>query len=179
MSMLNLNALTAGAAIPAISKEQATQLATALAQIIQNAPDSQDKKNFIRDLAEKVGIETVPGKYDETHELKEYNPAEHECIQQRGKLIFIDDRRWEESDADLIFNGEAEEYRSGDFEDVANDNCIGVDDALENVNATIKFLTAVKTSLETAKANGGEVVTFNNDDDFDYDYADEDGNHRN
>ena len=179
MSMLNLNALTAGAAIPAISKEQATQLATALAQLIQNAPDSQDKKNFIRDLAEKVGIETVPGKYDEAHELKEYTPREHERIQQRGKLVFIDDRIWEESDAALIFNGEPEEYRSGDFEDIENDNCIGVDDALENVNATIKFLTAVKTTLETAKANGGEVVTFNNDGDFDYDYADEDGNPRN
>ncbi len=179
MSMLNLNALTAGAAIPAISQEQAAQLATALAQIIQNAPDSQDKKNFIRDLAEKVGIETVPAKYDEAHELKEYTPQEHERIQQRGKLIFIDDRIWEESDAAMIFNGEPDEYQSGDFEDVADDNCISVDGAIENVSAIIKFLTAVKTTLETAKANGGEVVTFSNDDDFDYEYADEDGNRRN
>lgn len=178
MSMLNLNALTAGAAIPAISQEQAAQLATALAQIIQNAPDSQDKKNFIRDLAEKVGIETVPGKYDETHELKEYTPQEHERIQQRGKLIFIDDRIWEESDAALIFNGDPDDYHANDFEEIANDTCIDVDDAIENVAATIKFLTAVKSTLETAKANGGEVVTFNNDDDFDYEYADEDGNPR-
>ena len=178
MSMLNLNALTAGAAIPAISQEQAAQLASALAQLIQNAPDSQDKKNFIRDLAQKVGIETVPAKYDEAHELKEYTPQEHERIQQRGKLIFIDDRIWEESDAALIFNGDVDDYRSNDFADVAADACIGVDDAIENVDATIKFLTAVKTTLETAKANGGEVVTYNNDAEFDYDYADEDGNVR-
>ena len=178
MSMLNLNALTAGAVIPAISQEQAAQLASALAQLIQNAPDSQDKKNFIRDLAQKVGIETVPAKYDEAHELKEYTSQEHERIQQRGKLIFIDDRIWEESDAALIFNGAADEYRSGDFEDVANDNCIDVDTAIENVEATIKLLTATKATLETAKANGGEVVTYNNDADFDYDYADEDGNTR-
>jgi len=178
MSTLNLNALTAGVAIPAISKEQATQLATALAQIIQNAPDSQDKKNFIRDLAEKVGIETVPAKYNEAHELKEYTPQEHERIQQRGKLIFIDDRNWDEAYACLIFDGATDEYISDDFEDVANGNCIDVDDAIENVEATIKLLTATKATLETAKANGGEVVTYNNDDDFDYDYADEDGNHR-
>lgn len=178
MSMLNLNALTAGAAIPAISQEQAAQLASALAQLIQNAPDSQDKKNFIRDLAQKVGIETVPAKYDEAHELKEYTPQEHERIQQRGKLIFIDDRIWEESDAALIFNGDVDDYRSNDFADVAADACVDVDTAIENVEATIKLLTATKATLETAKANGGEVVTYNNDADFDYEYADEDGNTR-
>lgn len=178
MSMLNLNALTAGDAIPAISQEQAAQLATALAQLIQNAPDSQDKKNFIYDLAEKVGIETVPGKYDETHALKEYTPAEHERIQQRGKLIFIDDRNWEETDASLIFNDDVCGYQSCDFLDVENDNCIDVDTAIENVEAFIKLLTATKTTLETAKANGGEVVTYSNDAAFDYDYADEDGNMR-
>ena len=178
MSMLNLNALTAGGAIPAISQEQAAQLATALAQLIQNAPDSQDKKNFIRDLAEKVGIETVPAKYNEAHALKEYTPAEHEKIQQRGKLIFIDDRNWDEAYACLVFDGAADEFRSNDFQDVENDNCIDVDTAIENVSATIKLLTATKATLETAKANGGEVVTYNNDADFDYDYADEDGNVR-
>lgn len=178
MSMLNLNALTAGGAIPAISQEQAAQLASALAQLIQNAPDSQDKKNFIRDLAEKVGIETVPGKYDETHALKEYTPAEHERIQQRGKLIFIDDSKWDEAYACLVFNGDADDYRSDDFQDIEGDACIDVDTAIENVEATIKLLTATKATLETAKANGGKVVTYNNDADFDYDYADEDGNIR-
>lgn len=178
MSMLNLNALTAGAAIPAISQEQAAQLASALAQIIQNAPDSQDKKNFIRDLAQKVGIETVPAKYNEAHTLVEYSPAEHERIQQRGKLIFIDDRSWDEAYACLVFDGDADDYRSNDFADVAADACVDVDTAIENVEATIKLLTATKATLETAKANGGEVVTYNNDADFDYDYADEDGNTR-
>lgn len=178
MSMLNLNALTTGGAIPAISQEQAAQLATALAQIIQNASDSQDKKNFIRDLAEKVGIETVPGKYNEAHALKEYTPAEHERIQQRGKLIFIDDRNWDNAYACLVFNGDADDYRSNDFQDIADDGCIDVNTAIENVEATIKLLIATKATLEIAKANGGEVVTYNNDAEFDYDYADEDGNIR-
>lgn len=178
MSMLNLNALTAGGAIPAISQEQAAQLATALAQLIQNAPDSQDKKNFIRDLAEKIGIETVPAKYDEAHTLIEYEVPEHEKIQQRGKLIFIDDRNWDNAYACLVFNGDADDYRSGDFQDIESDSCVDVDTAIENVEATIKLLTATKATLETAKANGGKVVTYNNDAEFDYDYADEDGNVR-
>ena len=50
MSLINVNGQ--------IDQNAAAQLATQLAQIIQAAPNTPEKANFIRDLAAQLGVST-------------------------------------------------------------------------------------------------------------------------
>lgn len=177
MSLININGQ--------VDQNAAAQLATQLAQIIQAAPNTPEKANFIRDLAAQLGV-SAPAQnedndnddenrvdYRDEHEYECYND-DHDDIEQRGKLVFIDDRTWDEDFASIIFNGEdPNDYCACDFDDVAcGCESIDVDQAIDNVDDAIEKLKAIKQTLKKCKDNGGEYVIWNNDNDFDYETGD-------
>lgn len=175
MSLINVNGQ--------IDQNAAAQLATQLAQIIQAAPNTPEKANFIRDLAAQLGVSAPAQNEDNDNENREDYRDEHEyvChddghddIEHRGKLVFIDDRCWDEDFARIIFNGDdPNDYNACDFDDVAS-GCSSIDigDAIDNVDDAIEKLKAVKETLNKCRDNGGEYVIWNNDDEFDYESGD-------
>lgn len=168
-----------------IDQNAAAQLATQLAQIIQAAPDTTEKANFIRELATQLGVSAPTQNeddddenrvdYRDEHEYECYND-EHEDIEHRGKLVFIDDRCWQEKFANIIFDTDDDDlndYAACDFEDIGcSCESLDIDCAINNVNDAIEMFKAVKQTLEKCKDNGGEHVIWNNDADFDYDTGD-------
>ena len=178
MSLINVNGQ--------IDQNAAAQLATQLAQIIQAAPNTPEKANFIRDLAAQLGV-SAPAQtednddndndenrvdYRDEHEYICHNDG-HDDIENRGKLVFIDDTDWDEDFARNIFNGDPSDFCSCDFEDMANStDYLDIDDAIDNVDEVIEKMKAVKRTLENCKDNGGEYVIWNNDNDFDYETGD-------
>ena len=178
MSLINVNGQ--------VDQNAAAQLAAQLAQIIQAAPNTPAKSNFIRDLAAQLGISvSTPEQnvveddndvenrvdYRVEHEYDRYNDG-HDNIEQRGKLVFIDDRVWDKDFANNIFNDDPNSYWGCDFDDVSNGAGVDIDLAIDNVDDAIEKLEAAKRTLEKCKDNGGEYVIWNNDDDFDYDTGD-------
>lgn len=179
MSLINVNGH--------VDQNAASQLAAQLAQIIQSAQNTPAKSNFIRDLAARLGVSVSTPEQSENDEGDDENRVdyrdEHECvrygddhddIEQRGKLVFIDDRCWDEDFASIIFGGnDPNDYIACDFEDVAC-GCtpLSIDTALANVDEVIEKLEAVKRTLEKCKDDGGRYVIWNNDDDFYYDTGD-------
>lgn len=173
MSLININGQ--------IDQNTAAQLATQLAQIIQAAPDTPEKANFIRDLAAQLGVsnqnednednEENRVDYRNEHEYVCYNDG-HDDIEHRGKLVFIDDRVWDEDFARNIFDGDTSDFCGGNFDDVEYDEALDIDNAIDNVDAAIEKLKAIKQTLKKCKDNGGECVIWNNDDDFDYETGD-------
>ena len=170
-----------------VDQNSATQLAAQLAQIIQVAPNTPAKTNFIRDLAARLGVSvSTPAQneddgdddencvdYRAEHDYEHYNDG-HDDIEQRGKLVFIDDRCWDEDFASIIFGGnDPNDYIACDFEDVAC-GCtpLSIDTALDNVDDVIEKLEAVKRTLEKCKDDDGRYVIWNNDSDFDYETGD-------
>lgn len=176
MSLINVNGQ--------IDQNAAAQLATQLAQIIQAAPNTPEKANFIRDLAAQLGV-SAPAQnednedndenrvdYRDEHEYVCYNDG-HDDIEHRGKLVFIDDSRWDEDFARIIFDEDPNDYAAYDFNDLATGcNSIDIDRAIDNVDEAIEKLKAVKQTLKKCKDNGGEYVIWNNDDEFDYETGD-------
>ena len=178
MSLINVNGQ--------VDQNSATQLAAQLVQIIQSAQNTPKKTNFIRELAARLGV-SVSVQNEDNDDNDDENSVdyrdEHECVRyggghddigQRGKLVFIDDRCWDEDFASIIFGGnDPNDYIACDFEDVAR-GCtpLSIDMALDNVDEAIEKLEAVKRTLEKCKDNGGRYVIWNNDDDFDYDTGD-------
>lgn len=175
MSLININGQ--------VDQNAAAQLATQLAQIIQAAPNTPEKANFIRDLAAQLGV-SVPTQnednddenrvdYRDDHEYVCHNDG-HDDIEHRGKLVFIDERCWDEEFARIIFGGDdPNDYCACDFDDVAcGGETLDIGDAIENVDNAIEKLKAVKQTLKDCKDNGGEYVIWNNDDDFDYETGD-------
>lgn len=166
-----------------VDQNVAAKLAAQLAQIIQAAPNTPEKANFIRDLATKLGVSAPEQSednddddenrvdYRDEHEYDCYNDG-HDDIEQRGKLVFIDNRVWNEDFARNIFDDELIDYYCCDFDDVSNDEALDIDRAIDNVDDAIEKLKAVKQTLKNCKDNGGEYVIWNNDDDFDYDTGD-------
>lgn len=176
MSLINVNGQ--------IDQNAAAQLATQLAQIIQAAPNTPEKANFIRDLAAQLGVSTLAQDednndddenrvdYREEHEYVCHNDG-HDDIEQRGKLVFIDDNVWDIDFARNIFGGdEPDDFCCCDFDDVENNNPLDIDEAIDNVDDAIEKLKAVKQTLKNCKDNGGKYVIWNNDDDFDYETGD-------
>ena len=177
MSLINVNGQ--------VDQNAAAQLAAQLAQIIQSAPNTPAKSNFIRDLAARLGVSVSTPEQSEDNddddenrvdyrvenEYDRYNDG-HDDIEQRGKLVFIDDRAWDEDFARNIFDDEPNDYLCRDFEDVSNGEGLDIDRAIDNVDEAIEKLKAVKQTLKNCKDNGGEYVIWNNDDDFDYDTGD-------
>lgn len=177
MSLINVNGQ--------VDQNAAAQLAAQLAQIIQSAPNTPAKSNFIRDLAARLGVSVSTPEQSEDnddddenrvdyrveHEYDHYNDG-HDDIEQRGKLVFIDDHAWDEDFARNIFDDEPNDYLCRDFEDVSNGEGLDIDRAIDNVDEAIEKLKAVKQTLKNCKDNGGEYVIWNNDDDFDYDTGD-------
>ena len=170
-----------------VDQNAATQLAAQLAQIIQSAQNTPEKANFIRDLAARLGVSAPSVQnednddgtdenrvdYCDEHECERYSGG-HDDIEQRGKLVFIDNRCWDEDFASIIFGGnDPNDYIACDFEDVAC-GCtpLSIDTALDNVDEAIEKLEAVKQTLWNCKDNGGEYVIWNNDSDFDYETGD-------
>lgn len=180
MSLINVNGQ--------VDQNAASQLAAQLAQIIQAAQNTPAKSNFIRDLAARLGVSvSAPSVQNEDDGDDDENrvdyrvendyecyDAGHDNIEQRGKLVFIDDREWDEDFASIIFGGnDPNDYIACDFEDVAC-GCtpLSIDTALDNVDDVIEKLEAVKRTLEKCKDNGGRYVIWNNDSDFDYETGD-------
>lgn len=178
MSLINVNGQ--------VDQNATSQLAAQLAQIIQSAQNTPEKANFIRDLAARLGV-SAPSVQNEEDEGDDENRVdyrdEHECerydgghddIEQRGKLVFIDDRCWDEDFASIIFGGDnPNNYDAFDFDLVAcGSDSIDVDQAIVNVDEAIEKLEAVKRTLWNCKDNGGEYVIWNNDSDFDYETGD-------
>lgn len=178
MSLINVNGQ--------VDQNAASQLAAQLAQIIQSAQNTPEKANFIRDLAARLGVSAPPVQneedecddenrvdYRDEHECELYG-GDHDVIEQRGKLVFIDDRCWDEDFASIIFGGnDPNDYVACDFEDVAcGGNSINVDQAIDNVDDVIEKLKTVKRTLEKCKNDGGRYVIWNNDSDFDYETGD-------
>lgn len=177
MSLINVNGQ--------VDQNAAAQLAAQLAQIIQSASNTPAKSNFIRDLAARLGVSVSTPEQSEDnddddenrvdyrveHEYVYYNDG-HDDIEQRGKLVFIDDREWDEDFARNIFDDEPNDYLCRDFEDVSNGEGLDIDRAIDNVDEAIEKLKAVKQTLKNCKDNGGEYVIWNNNDDFDYDTGD-------
>lgn len=175
MSLINVNGQ--------IDQNAAAQLAAQLAQIIQAAPNTPEKTNFIRDLAAQLGVSTPTQNEDNDndencvdycyeHEYECYND-DHDDIEQRGKLVFIDDQSWDEDFACNIFGDDPNDYGACDFDDVAcGCSSLDIDCAIDNVDDAIEKLKAVKQTLKKCKDNGGEYVIWNNDDDFDYETGD-------
>ena len=176
MSLINVNGQ--------IDQNAAAQLATQLAQIIQAAPNTPEKANFIRDLAAQLGVSTPTQNeeneddnenrvdYRDEHEYVCHNDG-HDDIEHRGKLVFIDDRCWDEDFARIIFGDDPNDYSACDFDGVACDcSSLDIGDAIENVDDAIEKLKAVKQTLKKCQDNGGEYVIWNNDDDFDYETGD-------
>ena len=178
MSLINVNGQ--------VDQNAASQLAAQLAQIIQSAQNTPEKANFIRDLAARLGVPapSVQNEEDEgddencvdyrdEHDYVRYNDG-HDDIEQRGKLVFIDDREWDEDFASIIFGGnDPNDYIACDFEDVAC-GCtpLSIDTTLANVDEAIEKLEAVKRTLEKCKDDDGRYVIWNNDSDFDYENGD-------
>lgn len=176
MSLINVNGQ--------VDQNAATQLAAQLAQIIQSAQNTHEKANFIRDLATQLGV-SAPSVQNEDDDDTDENRVdyrdEHECvcyddghddIEQRGKLVFIDDRDWDENFAYNIFNNEPNYYCCGDFDELSNGEGLDVDQAIDNIDEAIENLKAVKQTLKKCKDNGGRYVIWNNDNDFDYETGD-------
>ena len=176
MSLINVNGQ--------IDQNAAAQLATQLAQIIQAAPNTPEKANFIRDLATQLGV-SAPAQNEENeddNENREDYRDEHEyvChddghddIEQRGKLVFIDDRVWDEDFARIVFGDDPNDYGACDFDDVAcGCSSLDIGDAIENVDDAIEKLKAIKQTLKDCQNNDGEYVIWNNDNDFDYETGD-------
>ena len=167
-----------------IDQNAAARLAAQLAQIIQAAPNTPEKANFIRDLAAQLGV-SAPSVQNEDDEDDDENRVDycdehdyvcyddgHNNIEQRGKLVFIDDRAWDEDFAHNIFDDDPNDYCCRDFEDVSNGEGLDIERAIDNVDEAIEKLKAVKQTLKNCKDNGGEYVIWNNDNDFDYDTGD-------
>lgn len=165
-----------------VDQNAAAQLAAQLAQIIQSAQNTPEKANFIRDLAARLGVSTPSIQnedddgtdenrvdYRDEHEYVCHNDG-HDDIEQRGKLVFIDDRCWDEDFASIIFGGnDPNDYVACDFDLVACGNdSIDVGQAIDNIDEAIEKLKTVKQTLRNCKDNGGEYVIWNNDSDFDY-----------
>lgn len=177
MSLINVNGQ--------VDQNVAAQLATQLAQIIQAAPNTPEKANFIRDLAAQLGVSAPTQNednddnddnrvdYRDEHEYVCHNDG-HDDIEHRGKLVFIDDRVWDEDFARIIFGGDdPNDYGACDFDLVAcGGDSIDIDQAVDNVDEAIEKLKAVKQTLKSCQDNGGEYVIWNNDDDFDYETGD-------
>ena len=174
MSLINVNGQ--------VDQNAAAQLAAQLAQIIQAAPNTPAKSNFIRDLAARLGVSvSTPEQnvveddndvenrvdYRDEHEYDCYNDG-HDNIEQRGKLVFIDDRAWDEDLARNIFDDEPFDYCCRDFDDVSNGESLDIDRAIANVGNVVEKLAAAKRTLEKCRDDGGRYVTWNNDDEFDY-----------
>ena len=175
MSLINVNGQ--------IEQNAAARLAAQLAQIIQAAPNTPEKANFIRDLAAQLGVSAPEQSEDNDdddenrvdyrveHEYDHYNDG-HDDIEQRGKLVFIDDHAWDEDFAYNIFDDDPNDYCCRDFEDVSNGEGLDIDKAIDNIDEAIEKLKAVKQTLRNCKDNGGRYVIWNNDNDFDYDTGD-------
>lgn len=178
MSLINVNGQ--------IDQNAAAQLATQLAQIIQAAPNTPEKANFIRDLAAQLGVSAPIQNedndndndnedrvdYRDEHEYVCHND-DHENIEHRGKLVFIDDHVWDEDFARIIFGDDPNDYCACDFDDLATGcESLDIDNAIENVDEAIEMLKAVKQTLKKCQDNGGEHVIWNNDDEFDYETGD-------
>lgn len=178
MSLINVNGQ--------VDQNAADQLAAQLAQIIQSAQNTPEKANFIRDLAARLGVSAPEQSedndddddensvdYRDEHEYDCYNDG-HDDIEQRGKLVFIDNRCWDEDFASNIFGGnDLNDYIACDFEDVAcGCTSLSIDTALANVDEAIEKLEAVKRTLEKCKDDDGRYVIWNNDSDFDYETGD-------
>lgn len=173
MSLINVNSQ--------VDQNAAAQLAAQLAQIIQTAPNTPAKSNFIRDLAARLGVSvSTPEQNEDDGDDNEnrvdyrvennyecYNDG-HDNIEQRGKLVFIDNQAWDKDFANNIFNDDPNSYWSWDFDDVSNGGGVDIDRAIDNVDDAIEKLEATKRTLKNCKDNGGEYVIWNNDDDFDY-----------
>lgn len=167
-----------------VDQNAAAQLAAQLAQIIQSAQNTPEKANFIRDLAARLGV-SAPSiqnedddgtdenrvDYRDEHEYVCHNDG-HDDIEQRGKLVFIDDRDWDENFAYNIFDNEPNYYCGGDFDELSNGEGLDVDQAIDNIDEAIEKLKTVKQTLRNCKDNGGEYVIWNNDSDFDYKTSD-------
>lgn len=182
MSLINVNGQ--------VDQNATAQLAAQLAKIIQSAQNTPEKANFIRDLATQLGVSAPSVQnedddntdknrvdYRDEHEYVCHNDGHdviHNAIEQRGKLVFIDDRCWDEDFASIIFGGnDPNDYIACDFEDVAcGSNSIDVDQAIVNVDEAIEKLKAVKRTLRNCKDDGGRYVIWNNDSDFDYETGD-------
>lgn len=175
MSLINVNGQ--------IDQNAAAQLATQLAQIIQAVPNTPEKANFIRDLAAQLGVSAPVQNedndndenrvdYRDEHDYECHDDG-HDDIEQRGKLVFIDDQIWDEDYARNIFGDNPNSYVACDFEDVAcGYSSLDIDQAIDNVDNAIEKLKAIKQTLKKCKDNGGEYVIWNNDDDFDYETGD-------
>lgn len=177
MSLINVNGQ--------VDQNAASQLAAQLAQIIQAAPNTPAKSNFIRDLAARLGVSvSTPEQnedgnnddensvdYRDEHEYNCYNDG-HDNIEQRGKLVFIDEHAWNEDFARNIFDYEPNDYCCCDFDGVSNGEGLDIDQAIANVGNVVEKLAAVKRTLEKCRDDGGRYVIWNNDDDFDYDTGD-------
>ena len=167
-----------------VDQNAASQLAAQLAQIIQSAQNTPEKANFIRDLAARLGVSAPSVQnedndnddencvdYRDEHDYVRYNDG-HNDIEQRGKLVFIDDCYWAEYFAYNIFDDDPNDYCCRDFEDVSNGEGLDIDKAIDNIDEAIEKLKAVKQTLRNCKDNGGRYVIWNNDNDFDYDTGD-------
>ena len=181
MSLINVNGQ--------VDQNAAAQLAAQLAQIIQAAPNTPAKSNFIRDLAARLGVSvSTPEQnvvededdnyventvdYRDEHEYDCYNDG-HDTIEQRGKLVFIDDLDWDVDFAHNVFGGrEPDDYCCNDLDCVANNEALDIDKAIDNVDDVIEKLEAVKRTLKKCKEDGGRYVIWNNDNDFDYETGD-------
>ena len=172
MSLINVNGQ--------VDQNAAAQLAAQLAQIIQAAPNTPEKANFIRDLAAQLGVSAPEQNvveddndvenrvdYRDEHEYDCYNDG-HDNIEQRGKLVFIDDHAWDEDLAYNIFDNDPNDYCCRDFDDVSNSEGIDIDQAIANVGNVVEKLAAAKRTLEKCRDDGGRYVIWNNDDEFDY-----------
>ena len=168
-----------------VDQNAAAQLAAQLAQIIQTAPNTPAKSNFIRDLAAQLGVSVSTPEQSEDNDDDDENRVDyrdkHECvrycdghndIEQRGKLVFIDDCYWDEDFASNIFDDDPNDYCCRDFDDVSNGEGVDIDKAIDNIDEAIEKLKAVKQTLRNCKDNGGRYVIWNNDNDFDYDTGD-------
>ena len=94
-------------------------LINANGQVDQNAAatNTPAKSNFIHDLAARLGVSvSTPEQsednddndenhvdYRDEHDYKHYDD-DHDDIEHRGKLVFIDDRVWDEDFARNIFD---------------------------------------------------------------------------
>ena len=167
-----------------VDQNAATQLAAQLAQIIQAAPNTHAKSNFIRDLAARLGVSVSTPEQNEDNDDDEnsvdyldehdyvcYDDG-HDDIEQRGKLVFIDDRVWDEDFARNIFDDDPNDYYCCDFDGVSNGEGIDIDRAIANVSDVVEKLEATKRTLEKCRNNGGKYVIWHNDDDFDYNTGD-------
>lgn len=176
MSLINVNGQ--------VDQNAASQLAAQLAQIIQSAQNTPEKANFIRDLAARLGVSAPSVQnedndnddencvdYRDEHDYVRYNDG-HNDIEQRGKLVFIDDCYWDEYFAYNIFDDDPNDYCCRDFEDVSNGEGLDIDKAIDNIDEAIEKLKAVKQTLRNCKDNGGRYVIWNNDNDFDYETGD-------